>query len=200
MSAADHGHPDAARLVAAVAGRLRLRRHEREHLVACAACASRNREWADGLAASRAAAQAEADAAFPPSRLARQRDAILRRLQSLEPARVIAFPGAPAIGAARPRRSRVRWVAAAAAAGLVLAAFTGQYVGLVPRHAPRHGAGAAVPSRAVRLVAAEPRAMALTEDEFLLQVDDAIGKPRVAELREIDDLTPRVRDASIRIR
>lgn len=200
MNAAEHAHLDDSRLVAARTGRLRLRRDEREHLAGCPACATRDREWAEALAQSLAAAQAQADEAFPPSRLARQRDAILQRLQRLEPARVLAFPTAPGSAVVPPRRrSRVRWIAAAAAAGLVIAAFTGQYIGVTPRHGLAHRAAPAAAAAAPRPVVSA-RIVALSEDEFLLQVDDAIGAPRVAELQEIDDLTPRLRDAAIRIR
>ncbi len=199
MNAAEQGHLDDDRLVGARTGRFRLRRHERAHLVCCPDCAARDREWADALAASQAAARTAADAACSPARLARQRDAILRRLQRLEPARVLAFPTTPATDALRPRRTRLRWIAAALAAGLVIAAFTGQYVGLAPRHTPPHRAVTSASVRAPR-AAATAHMVAITDDEFLLQVDNAIEKPTVAELREIDDLTPRLREATIRIR
>ena len=199
MSAADQTHLDDARLIAARTGGLAFRRGEHTHLASCEACARRDREWCAALAASRAAAEADADAPFPASRLARQREAILRRLERLEPARVLAFPTIPGIGSERPRRNRSRWIAAAAAAGLFVGAFTGQYMGLGPRRLPPP-AGASTVVQPVHPITARHPVTVLSDDDFLLEVDSAIGRPRVAELRTIDDLTPSLRDAAIRIR
>ncbi len=70
----------------------------------------------------------EAEEAFPAERLAAQQAQVMRRLEALErPARVIAFPRF-----ARPVTSTQghaqRWVAAAAAAGLVIGLAAGQFV------------------------------------------------------------------------
>lgn len=200
MRHADERHLDDDRLMAAHAGGRPLGRRERAHVGACAACARRDAEWRAALDRTREAAERAADEVFTPSRLARQRERILERLDQLEPARVLAFPTTTTTTGVRPSRMRMRWIAGAAAAGLLVGVVTGRYVELRPRRAPQQvGTSALVrPAR----VAAQPvrPAVVASDDEFLSQVDTAIGSPRVPELRAIDEFTPRVRDASIRVR
>src|SRR5213075_3472379 len=83
--------------------------------------------WLDTLQSD---ATTEADEAFPPERLAAQHAQIFRRLEAAErPARVIAFPKF-----AQPLTSRTshasRWIAAAAAAGLIVGVGVGQLMDL----------------------------------------------------------------------
>jgi hypothetical protein len=98
------------------------------HLSMCAQCRSRYAAFTGWLDRVRTDATTEADEAFPPERLASQQAHIFRRLEALErPARVIAFPRFH-----RPVTSgqgnAQRWVAAAAAAGLVIGLAAGQFV------------------------------------------------------------------------
>ncbi len=203
MHSPDEMHLDDDRLMAAQIGQWPLRRRERAHLAACGTCAARLREWQAALAGTRATADTVADEAFPADRLARQRRAILDRVQRLESARVLAFPTTPAPVAGRPARLGTRWVAAAAAAGLLVGVVTGQYVNFVP-HRPRlQQVAASALARTARLVPGPTHAHARvvpTDDEFLSQVDTAIQSPHVPELQAIDDLTPRIREAAIRVR
>ena len=200
MTHADERHLDDDRLVAARTGARPLRRGERAHLDTCTACARRDAGWRDALDRTRAAADRAADEVFTPSRLARQRAAILERIGRLEPARVLAFPTATTTTPVRPNRLRTRGVAGAAAAGLLVGVITGRYVSLAPRQPPQQ-VGTSALARPARVVVTPVRAAVIvTDDEFLSQVDTAIGGPRVPELRAIDDFTPRVRDASIRVR
>jgi len=140
---------------------------------------------------------AAADAAFPAERLAAQQSQILRRLEALErPARVIAFPkfAQPVSGG---RSVAYRWVAAAAAAGLVIGVALGQWLDLSQRF-DRQPAVAET-----QLVASPPAssdvrlqtASAISDDALLSDLEaSAAMHPSVAPLRAIDALTPRSRD------
>jgi hypothetical protein len=159
------------------------------HLLDCAACEARVNAVGQMLSDVTEATSAEADAVFPPDRLARQHARILQRIdQDGRPARVIVFPaGQPPVTSLMHPRPATRWVAAAAAAGLIL--------GVLGAHVARDlmGSGPA-PSQAmvtspagasVRTVSISP------EDEFLGQIELAGGSGGPAVLRPIDALTPR---------
>lgn len=96
------------------------------HLHGCAECRTRYSAFAAWLEDLRVDATAEADQALSPERLAAQQSQILRRLEALDhPGRVIAFPkSAPATAATVSRPQR--WIAAAAAAGLIVGLGLGQ--------------------------------------------------------------------------
>ena len=100
----------------------------RAHLHDCAECRARYAAftgWLDGL---RNDARTEADEAFPAERLAAQQAHILRRLEALgRPARVIAFPRFAGPISTR-HAGRQRWIAAAAAAGLIVGVGLGRMV------------------------------------------------------------------------
>jgi hypothetical protein len=152
------------------------------HLHGCARCQARAAEARRRLDATRAAAAAAADAAFPAADLDRQRRAILSRiLRGHRPARVLAFPSHEASGA-QPRADR-RWLAAAAAAGLVLGALAGQLPHLDTSRPP--GAGPDAP--AVVSARADTRPL---EDTLLSEVDAALDPATRPELRALDALTP----------
>ena len=141
---------------------------------------------------------AEADAAFPAERLARQQSRILHRLeQEGRPGRVIAFPAGHAHEPA-PLRARpgMRWIAGAAAAGLIIGVAAGQ---LANNFTTRE--------RAPQIVASLPdqggatlRAVSttLSEEEFLGQLEIAIEGSRSASLQPLDELTPRVWEIAAR--
>jgi hypothetical protein len=166
---------------------------DQRHLAGCASCEGRRAEFSTLLTDVDAAAAAEADAAFPAERLARQHARILQRVeQDGRPGRLIAFPAAHAPDAAAPRtRPTTRWVAAAAAAGLI--------VGLLAGHMTHDfstvvGTQAAAPAIARQQVAGtvlRGSAGVMTDDEFLGQVEAAIDSSGPAALRPIDVLTPR---------
>jgi hypothetical protein len=165
------------------------------HLHACAACRSRYAAFTGWLEDVRSDAIAEADAAFPPERLATQHAQIFRRLEAAErPARVIRFPKF-----ARPissGSSRVhRWVVTSAAAGVIVGVALGQMMDL--RH-PAQTAPDAVtvrysePPRSDRQAAAVQTASATSNDAaFMAEIEASLTRPTVAELRAIDEFTPR---------
>jgi hypothetical protein len=101
---------------------------EEAHFAACAACAARRRELTRLLDDVSSTADAHTQAVFTEERLASQRSRILQRIAHAgEPGRVIAFPRVT-ISATRLFRTRPssRWVAAAAAAGLVIGLLVGR--------------------------------------------------------------------------
>ncbi len=148
-------------------------------------------------------AAAEADAAFPAERLARQQSRILAHLlHDGRPARVIAFPAGNAHESLASRtRPSTRWVAAAAVAGLVIGVIAGRFGHDYPLLGRPGSARVAV----ARTAEAELRAgntgtlrevsVDISDEEFLSQIELAIDGPSAAALQPLDDLTPRAWDA-----
>lgn len=161
------------------------------HLDACAECRIRFASFTAWLDDIRTDALAEADDAFPPERLAAQQAAVLRRLEAADrPSRVIAFPRA-AVAATPPSAMR-RWIAAAAAAGLI----TGLGLGQLMQFGPRPGGPSVFP--ADRTTADAARAgtpgivpAGLTDDMFDLE---EASTPHYEALRAYDTFTPRAAD------
>jgi hypothetical protein len=166
------------------------------HLDTCGACRARFTEFSAWLENIRVDAVTEADQHFSAERLAAQQAQIFRRLEASErPARVIAFPRF-----AQPLTSRSshasRWIAAAAAAGLIIGVGVGQLMDL--RHsltvAPATQArAAAAPNSETRT----PRLASVgsTRDEaFLSELELSISRDAVPELRALDAFTPRAGD------
>lgn len=165
------------------------------HLRACAACRSRYESfcaWADSL---RAEATAEADAAFPADRLAAQQAQIFRRLEALErPARVIAFPGFSQPVTSTPSIA-YRWIAGAAAAGLVLGVALGQWMDLSHRFASDPSETTLITSASRPAEGRLQTVSAVTDEALLSDLEaSAAMHPPVDPLRAIDTLTPRSRD------
>jgi len=150
-----------------------------DHVRSCTPCTLRLQALQAWLQSVETAAVAEADAAFPDSRLAAQRDEIMRKLDAAQNRRVIPFP------------------AAAAAAGLVVGLLTGRLLwDQQPNTARDRGRTAAVVSTVQRQahVPRIERALSHPADEvFLSEIELALESPRVVELQAIDALTPRVR-------
>ena len=113
------------------------------HLSNCAACRTRFAEFSAWLENMRVDTTTEADEHFSAERLVAQQAQIFRRLEAAErPARVIAFPKYT-----QPLTSRTshasRWIAAAAAAGLIVGVGVGQLMDL--RHSLTVANSPAVP-------------------------------------------------------
>lgn len=167
------------------------------HLQACAECRVRLASFTQWMTEVRTDAITAAEEAISAERLAAQQAQIFRRLEAAErPARVIAFPK-HSEGALR--RSPVhRWVAAAAAAGLVAGMGLGQILDL------RHWSPA--PAPVVRSERPEPTATAaaqrtpmvlpasLNNEEATLADLEAAANPRYEALRAYDTFTPRAAD------
>jgi hypothetical protein len=135
--------------------------------------------------------RAEADVMFTDERLARQRAHILRRIEEdTRPGQVIAFPNAQPARQAPRARPGMRWIAGAAAAGLLIGAAAGHLAHDLP------GGIRAVPSPAVASRGLQPTLQAvsttMSEEEFLGQLEIAIETTGGSALRPLDDLTPLV--------
>jgi hypothetical protein len=168
---------------------------ERQHLHTCVQCQTRCAELARLVTEVTDVATADADAAFPAERLARQQARILQRLEHEgRPARVIAFPAGHGSEAFALRaRPAMRWIAGAAAAGLL--------IGLLAGHLT-HDFSMIRPGRSVQITAGirpaatvptlQAVATTISEDDFLGQIDLAIESAAGTSLRPLEDLTPRV--------
>ena len=176
-----------------------------EHLSDCAACGARYAALTDFLSALRAEATDEADEQFTPERLRAQREQIVYRLEHANrSARVIGFPGRVTQHIARAStRVAPRWLAATAAAGLLV----GVAVGGTYRDSgvARSLGGANVSTRlptGVQLtpqptVAVAPAGGETIDDErFLMELEMALDQQNTRELQPFDELMPRAREIS----
>jgi hypothetical protein len=163
------------------------------HLQVCAGCRSRFASFASWLADLRTDAAAEVDELFPPERLAAQQAQIFRRLESVgRPARVIAFPRFT--GPLTSRSSNAsRWIAAAAAVGLIVGVGVGQIMDLRPSLSVSSAPAGDVRVADPRPDRADVRAASTIgrEDDFLSEIDATLSRPAFPELRALDEFTPR---------
>jgi hypothetical protein len=166
------------------------------HLDACGPCRVRFTELSAWLENLRVDAVTEADQHFSAERLSAQQAQIFRRLEAAErPARVIAFPRFTQPLTGRSSHAS-RWVAAAAAAGLIIGVGVGQMMDL--RHSLT--VAPATQARAVSTPGPETRAprvatLGSTRDEaFLSELELSISRDGVPELRALDAFTPRAGD------
>ncbi|MBI2189354.1 MAG: hypothetical protein HYU37_19830 [Acidobacteria bacterium] len=163
---------------------------EAQHLADCPACEGRRATLADLLTDTRDVVAAGADTHFTPDRLAKQRARILERLEhEARHGRVITFPAAQSYARALPRRPRTRWIAAAAAAGLLIGFVAEHAVHRIPDLPPTPATIAGVDSGADTLQFATAP---LSEEEVLGRIEMAVEGTTGSALRPLDDLTPRV--------
>jgi hypothetical protein len=177
-----------------------------EHLVDCADCAIRYGELARFMDGLRTGAEAEIDLVFTAERCAAQQQQIAKRIEHLgHAARVISFPGQLTTRRASvtPVRTAPRWLASAAAAGLVVGVGAGMLVDRVPGFRPAPVPFVQPAQRPVRPGPPVPASAPLPlvdDDTFLTQIEHALGAPNNRELLPFDALTPRVQDVSVRVR
>jgi hypothetical protein len=162
------------------------------HLQACPACRSRFGLFTSWLTDVRVDAAAEVDELFPAERLAAQQAQVFRRLEAAErPARVIAFPKfTQPLTSGSSHGSR--WIAAAAAAGLIVGVGVGQMMDI------RRSFGGPPAASQIRVAdASEVRTLSTNtgrEEAFLSELDLTLSRPAVPELRALDEFTPRAGD------
>lgn len=173
------------------------------HLAACEACAERLNRLAADMSEWREDARQEADAAFTPDRLDAQRAAITRRLDNAQrPPQVIAFPAPVRTPVpSRPNLSR-RIIAGAAAAGLLIGLLAGQLVRFDPASwtlVERFAAVRRAPAEIGRVTGTASQAAngVSADDLFLMEIEQALLAPSVAELQAIEAFTPRVTEVSV---
>jgi hypothetical protein len=206
----DRHHPADERLIALYFGEADQapedERAVRQHVHGCETCTWRYTELTAPLERLRADAASEADEIFTPGRLDAQRSAIRERLElGARASRVIPFPASrPTMDRAVIARPMFRWVAAAAAAGLLVGVSAGRFLATNDRtpEPPRVVAAGpslpvAVPAPAVQRPATyQPgKASAAGDEDFLVEVEAAVTRQRIAALRALDDLTPHAREA-----
>jgi hypothetical protein len=159
------------------------------HLLTCDRCERRRVALASTLGDVTARAIEEADERFPAERLVRQHAHIMQQVDhSGRPARVIAFPVGYTSESVRPAARRVRrWLAAtgAVAAAFLVGIFTEHLV-----HLPLVGR----PEVRVASRTGDAVASAISDDELLGQIEQAVISAGPAALRPLDALTPRAWD------
>jgi hypothetical protein len=168
------------------------------HLDRCVACRARFADVSTWLENIRVDAITEADENFSAERLAIQQAQIFRRLEAAErPARVIAFPRFTQPLTSRSSNAS-RWIAAAAAAGLITGVGVGQFMDL--RHSLRTPDASAIQARVAEPPAPggrDPRIQTVSgirDEAFLSELDASLSRPAVPELRALDAFTPRAGD------
>ena len=164
------------------------------HLTACGACRTRFSEFSAWLENMRVDATTEADGHFSAERLVAQQAQIFRRLEAAErPARVIAFPKFTQPLTSRSSNAS-RWIAGAAAAGLIVGVAVGQLMDF--RHSLTLSSAPAMQARAESSASAgrNPRIQPISatrDDAFLSELETSLSRSAVPELEAIDAFTPR---------
>ena len=169
-----------------------------EHLADCEECTRRYAEMTDFMDALGVEADAETDEVFTAERLRAQQQHIARRLEPIgHAARVITFPGQRSGYRASPSvpRPARRWIAAAAAAGLLVGVGAGVFFDWGASRAVRTRRTAAA-TRPAPLTTVQAAVADLSEadEAFLSELEVALERPRTRELAPFDALTPHVRE------
>ena len=204
----DRSHPADDRLIALYFGDKEAgadeRRAVRQHLHGCEACTWRYTELSAPLERLRQDAAGEADEVFTPARLDAQRATILARLgESATSSRVIPFPTAAArLDRSVVGRPLVRWVAAAAAAGILVGVMGGRFFETgdgPPVSVPRVARTGIATLPGSEVVSDSPTVMAAVErdEAFMSEIEQAVFSHRISALSALDELTPRVRQEAV---
>jgi len=155
----------------------------------------------EALRADRASLDAMVDDEFGDAAFDLQRHAILERvLERRDGGRVLTFPPREP-RAVRRDRPAVRWLAAAAVAGLLIGMLAGQRLHPV-LSSPTSGLFGASHESAVRrasrpaaarpsVAGADPVLVRAHDEVFLSEMEAALNNRGIPELRALDDLTPR---------
>jgi anti-sigma factor RsiW len=204
----DHFHPADDRLIALYFGDDQAsadeRRAVRQHLHGCETCTWRYTELTAPLERLRQDAASEADEVFTPARLEAQRAKILDRLdEAAHASRVIPFPASTArLDRSVVRRPVARWVAAAAAAGLLIGVMAGRLfdngAGTITHATPVVRAARTPVASPIEVSDSAAQMMAIEGDEAVLsEIDQAVYRQRIAALSALDELTPHLRQEAV---
>lgn len=158
------------------------------HVRTCERCRTALAELESALAAIASDVRLAADQLITADRLERQVQAVARKIDA-QPGRVLRFPTPTPVARSRPPSHR--WVAMAAASGLVFGLAAGRLLGPAGTPGPsRLGGWAPPPAAGTPAVVAQPARY--PDDEYLLvEVDAALAQSRARAFRTLDDLTPR---------
>jgi hypothetical protein len=205
VKATDRYHPADERLIALyfgdTHGGAEDERAVRQHVHGCETCTWRYTELTAPLERLRTDAASEADELFTPTRLDAQRAAIRERLElGTRASRIIPFPASrPTLDRAVITRPMFRWVAAAAAAGLLVGVSAGRFLTTGRTAEPPVASIAKAPTVPAPLVQRpatyQPDNRANSDEAFLVEVEAAVTRQRIAALSALDDLTPHAREA-----
>jgi hypothetical protein len=170
---------------------------DRHHLALCGECRSRHESLTALLAETAEAAATDADEIFTLDRFARQRTRVLQRIEhDGRPGLVVPFPARLA-GRVRPLPARpgaARWVAAAAAAGLVVGVLAGHFAHDFRVQGQPPATFAAARPDVATLTAVSTTG--LSEEEFLGQLELALERTSGATLEPLHEMTPLVWEVS----
>ena len=207
----DRFHPADDRLIAVYFGDEEVgeddRRAVRQHLHGCETCTWRYTELTSPLERLRQDAASEADEVFTSARLDAQCAKILDRLDGrASGSRVVAFPASSArLSRSVIRRPLARWIAAAAAAGLLVGVLAGRLLEFeTGRTSP-----AATAARTARATVAPPRvenrspelSNPVESDEAMLtEIEAAALGQRIPALAVLDEMTPHLRQDAALVR
>jgi hypothetical protein len=170
----------------------------RAHLAQCEPCRVALQACVDTLRLERAEIEAIVDTQVSDEALDRQRRGILERLAARrDGGRVLDFPARPARTARRDRPA-VRWLAAAAAAGLFVGMLAGQRLQPMltsPLFGPGHESGPRIAGRPTAwresaATSADPVLVHAHDELFLSEMETVVNNRGAAQLRALDDLTP----------
>jgi len=162
----------------------------RGHLDSCPHCEARLERLTQLLADTTGVARAEADAVFTPERLGRQQARILQRIdQGGRHGQVVTFP----TGQVRPARSLrtstgMRWVAAAAVAGICVGMLADRYALVPAGRETTASRSLGPPTDQIRSVVSA----AVSEEEFLGRLEMAAEGSSGTALQPLHELTPLV--------
>lgn len=181
------------------------------HLHHCDVCRSRSESLSVFLSELAAAGEANFAEAYPPDRIAAQRERIVRRLRrSVEKAaraRVLHFPALARPPLSQMHRAR-RWLGATAIAGLVAGLSIGQFMHFHPERSPELVRAPQNDPQASQQAATTLRrpsptppgeSSADTHDLFLDELELVLSGPQVPQLSSLDELTPRIRDVAVNV-
>ncbi|MCX6544692.1 MAG: hypothetical protein NTV05_09810 [Acidobacteria bacterium] len=166
------------------------------HVAHCASCHASYDALVAALDESRDVVVERVDAAFTADRLVHQRERIMRRIEAQNGARILAFPAVlPVERDSLHFRPMMRWVAAAAIAGVMVGITAGRYLDVFEFAGSRFTTRSAVaiapagPQSVPVMRAVGANRPQMNDDEFLLAVDGALAEPRTSELAAIYALT-----------
>ena len=163
------------------------------HVKQCDACARRLDGVREDAATLRQDVTASIDARITPTRLERQFDVIMRRLEG-HSGKVLPFPTT----VHRPVQAPTlrRWVAMAAASGLVIGIGAGRLMGPMST-GPTPSWQKVIGTNPAK---GTPAGVQQSDEQMLVEIDAAVARSRTKEFRALDELTPRVADARARTR